>query len=70
VKSKDSEDSTAEVDADSSRIPEEASSAADALDEGPSLQEQAHVTLLEEAGEEEVELSLCFYVLLIELVIV
>jgi len=64
VKSKDLEDSIAEVDADSSRNSEETCSATDASDEGPSLQEQAHVTLPEEAGEEEVELSLCFSVLL------
>lgn len=71
LKSKDLEDSIAEVDADSSRTSEEACSTADASDEGPSLHEQAHVSLPEEAGEEEVELSLCFSVVLpAELVIV
>lgn len=69
-KSKDLDDSVAEVDADSSRNSDESCSAADASDEGASLQEQAHVTLPEEAGEEEVELTLCFSVLTIELVIV
>lgn len=58
VKAKDMEVVNAEVDADCSRNSEEPYGATDASDEGPSLQEQAHVTLPEEAGEEEVEFSM------------
>lgn len=52
--SKDLEVSVAEVDAESSRHSEEISSVGDATDEGGTSQEQAHVALPEEAGEEEV----------------
>ena len=59
--SKDLEARIAEVDADGSRHSEEISSVGDATDDGGTLQEQAHVALPEEAGEEEVGV-LCLFI--------
>lgn len=61
--SKDFEVSSAEADADSSRHSEEIRSVGDATDEGGTSQEQAHIALPEEAGEEEVGVLFMFTLL-------